>query len=661
MSELLFDGMSLTVEVGFSTSGGSGTIPNASNPLSSIVWTDITEFVRSVSTSRGRSTELDDYSAGSAQIVLDNRTRRFDPGYASGPYYGSLTPLRPIRIQVTPSGSTIKDVFFGYVDGWPQAFSNPNDATVTVNASDGFKLLNLITLPSLWETAINAQAPLRWFRMADTTGSFYLADTANGTGNAAQWMSSTGAGVTSTSVSGSALVVGEPATSSSFDGTRFVQAYDPLGVNGVTPMYSAWTVEMWIQTTESATGNYAIWNHGDFIHGGCLGLVVASGNATIVGQFGHRGTSNTMTTKNVQVTVNDGRPHHVSMSYRSDPTLGTAFALRVDGIDTSVDSGFTDTVDQGYFYMTLGSPTLKSATSSNNFPLYFKGSIQDFVVYGDYLSDVVAYDHYAIGAGIYRQGESTDTRIDRILDSAEWPSDGSTLASGQSTVLGAQFTGKTALSALKEVEVAEQGRLFMSKDGKVKFVDRNGLGAGNYVTSQGQFDDLALDDVSHGYTYTDITFIHDDRFIFNDVSAAQPSGTFHRAQDSTSQGQFFRRSLKLDNVQVDTIYFLVNIAESRLSQYKNPTLRIDSLRVNGRREISKQAGLVNFDIGDRIRVLRTLNVGSAINETLIIEGIKQQFTHDSWTIQFNTSPTYNSPFVLDSTLLGVLDTNILGF
>jgi hypothetical protein len=661
MSKTLFDGLSLTVEVGFSTTAGPNTLPNSGVPMANITWTDITEYVLEVSTTRGRSSELDTYNAGSCSVKLDNWNRVFDPDYASGPYYGKLTPLRPLRIRATSATATTYDVFFGYVDEWPQVFSNNWDGAVTVTASDAFKILNTLELPSVWNDSVAALAPFRWFRMSDFNGSFYVFDVANWNGTSAQWMSSTGGGAASFCVPGPSLLVGESSTSSSFDGTKFVQAVDCLGINNVTPMLSAWTVEMWIQTTEQTTGNYAIWNHGDFIHGGAIGMVVSGGNATIVGQFGHRGTSSTMVTKNVQVTVNDGRPHHVMMFYRSDPSLGTSQEIYVDGVSTATTGGFTDIVEQGYFWMTLGSPVYKSLTASNNFTEYFNGSIQDVVVYGDRLDVTYAEDHYEIGAGTYRQGERTDLRIDRLLDYANWPADGSDLATGDSTVLGMVITGKNALAALKEMEVAEQGRLFMSGAGKVKFVDRNGLGSGTYTTVEGQFDDLALTDVSHGISYTDIVFSYDDRFIFNDVTASQPNGSFHQVQDTTSQSQYLKRSSTIDNLVVDTAYLLTNTAVSRLAQYKQPASRVESLTVDGRLEPSKQGSILDFDIGYRITVIRTPVTGPAINKELIIEGIKHTFTPTEWTVQFETSPTNESPFVLDSTLLGVLDTNILGY
>lgn len=663
MSELLFDGMTVTVEIGFSTDGVANRIPFSPLYLTDIDWTDVTEHVRQVSTSRGRSSELDDYSTGSCQIVLDNRTRLFDPENTAGTYYGSLTPLRPVRIKAT-TGATTYDVFFGYIDQWPQSYINPNDAFVTVTASDGFKILNMTDLPSHWEIAIGEEK-LRWFRMADFSGSFYVFDTANSSSTSAQWMSSAGAGVTSFCNPGPPLIVGESTTSSAFDGARFVQAVDPLGIDGVTPMFDQWTVEMWIQTTETETGNYAIWNHGDFIHGGSLGMVVAGGNATLVAQFGNRGSSNSMVTKNIQVTVNDGRPHHVYMTYRSNPSSGTVQELYVDGDNTAVSSGsFTDVVTQGYSFMTIGAPIYKSATASNNFTEYFRGSIQEVILYESVFDGSfgnIPLEHYEAGSGKRYQGDRTDLRIAYLLTFVQWPEGGSDLAQGQSTVLGLITTGKTALQGLKEMETAEQGRLFMSKNGQVKFVDRNALGAGNYVTVQAQFDDLGRNDVNHGIPYTDITFTYDDRYIFNDITVRQPSGNFAETEDSTSQQRYYKRTSTIDNVQVDNGYLLTNIAASRLTQYKDPEIRIDSLTVNGRAEPAKQGSILDLEIGDRVTVIRTPAVGTEIEKTLIIEGVKHSFTTDSWIVTFNTSPTNNAPFVLDSSLLGVLDTNVLGY
>jgi hypothetical protein len=660
MSELLFDGMALTVEVGFSTTAGAGRVPIGGN-LTDITWTDITEHVRQVSTSRGRSSELDTYSAGSCQVLLDNRTRLFDPENTAGTYYGKLTPLRPIRIRVTPSGGTISSIFFGFIDQWPQSYSWPNEATVTVTATDAFKVLNEFKLPNYWKLVLESSDLTSWYPLRDFAGSFYAFEVAAWTATSAQWMSST-AGVTSSCTPGPSLIVDDPATSSSFDGQKILQIVDPLGVSGVGgAVSSAWTAEMWIQTTETTTGNYGIWNHGNFIHGGACGLVVADGNATIVAQFGHRGTSSTMTTKNAQVTVNDGQPHHVVLVYQSDASFGNTFNLYVDGQLATVTGGYTDTVDNGYSFMTLGYPINKSATASNNFTEYFRGSIQDLVLYnGTLLSAANVLFHYQVGTGQGLAGQRTDERISSLAFFAQWMDDGLDLNTGDTTVQGIQMTGKGLLDALKEVETAEQGRLFMSVDGKIRFIDRNAEGSGNFVTSQATFsDNPGVGEIK----YADITLTYDDRYIFNEVTVTQPNGTFYTASDTTSQQKYFKRTLNIDNFIADDGYYTASTALSRLQQYKDPKMRIDQLTVNARRAVAYQSPCVTLDIGDRITIERTpQDVGAQITKTLIIEGVKHSITNDSWVVTFNTSPTLeNAPFVLDSATLGVLDTDLLGY
>jgi hypothetical protein len=57
------------VEFGFTQSGGA------------YVYSDVTAYVRSVETNRGRADNYDSFDAGAATIVLDNREREFDPTY----------------------------------------------------------------------------------------------------------------------------------------------------------------------------------------------------------------------------------------------------------------------------------------------------------------------------------------------------------------------------------------------------------------------------------------------------------------------------------------------------------------------------------------------------------------------------------------------------
>lgn len=60
---------------------------------------DITDFVRGLSTQRGAQRELQRVEAGTATLVLDNRDGRFTPFKVSSPYYPNVLPMRRIRIN----------------------------------------------------------------------------------------------------------------------------------------------------------------------------------------------------------------------------------------------------------------------------------------------------------------------------------------------------------------------------------------------------------------------------------------------------------------------------------------------------------------------------------------------------------------------------------
>jgi len=100
--------------------------------VASPTWTNVTSYVREMTTNRGRSNDWDSFE-GSAEVVLSNLDRRFDPFNASGPYYGKLTPRRQIRITATYGGTTYP-VFRGYVNGWPPVWTDAGyDSTVTLS------------------------------------------------------------------------------------------------------------------------------------------------------------------------------------------------------------------------------------------------------------------------------------------------------------------------------------------------------------------------------------------------------------------------------------------------------------------------------------------------------------------------------------------------
>lgn len=114
-------------------------------PFQPPVWVNISAYVQDFSFTRGVNRELGVAQAGTLQLTLSNRDRRFDPTYTPSPYYPFVLPGRKIRIRALSNGA-IYPRYTGYIESWGQEWQGWQDATVTVTAADAFKPLNLAQL-----------------------------------------------------------------------------------------------------------------------------------------------------------------------------------------------------------------------------------------------------------------------------------------------------------------------------------------------------------------------------------------------------------------------------------------------------------------------------------------------------------------------------------
>lgn len=140
-----------TVKIGFEASTASsftlddsvrGVLDNTDYTLGGIVPTDVTQFVRGVSVRRGKSRILDNkFQAGIATVVLDNRTRDFDPTYSAGLYFGQILPRRDLIVETAGTA-----VYLGEITGWDFNYIQGGDALAVVDAADAFSLLANQTL-----------------------------------------------------------------------------------------------------------------------------------------------------------------------------------------------------------------------------------------------------------------------------------------------------------------------------------------------------------------------------------------------------------------------------------------------------------------------------------------------------------------------------------
>lgn len=134
----------IEVLVGFQTTTGFGNpfqLDNATfglldtGTLGGLAFADLTSISQSITTSRGRSRQLDQFNAGSATVSFDNSSRVLDPLNTTSIYYPFVLPRCPIIIKA--NGITI---FTGVVTDWNLDYDISGNDMMTAECADSFTI-----------------------------------------------------------------------------------------------------------------------------------------------------------------------------------------------------------------------------------------------------------------------------------------------------------------------------------------------------------------------------------------------------------------------------------------------------------------------------------------------------------------------------------------
>jgi hypothetical protein len=619
--------VTITVEVGFAS--------NPSTAIGSTTWTDVSSYVRSISCRRGRNSELETFQPGSMQVVLANADRRFDPNYTSSPYSPNVLPMRRIRFRATYNAVTY-DVWSGFVDDWPQQYDIGNtDATVTVNCTDGFKVMSLLKLAESvhWYTVMDL-APVAWWRLNEQSGTVATDSSGNG------YDGTYGGGATFNTRAG--LLIGTSDAAIGFDGINdIVTAPSPVSVFPVS-------IEAWIQTTTVASSIYL-----NVPVGGWEVYFEARTDGLIRANLQSNGSGSRIVwfTGSTSV-VNDGLPHHVVAVYADTVSSPT---LYIDGVAEAVTGSLTVNDDNNVL-VTIG------AKSGFGTPLYAAATIDEVAVYATSLAAGDVTTLYGGGTNPW-EADGTGTRIGKYLDRVAWPAGDRTIATGISTLQLATLAGASALSLSQMVASSEQGQLFMGADGTVIFRDRHWRFENtSAITSQGTFGDAPGE-----LDYSNIVTDGGEQFLTNHVRASREGGATTDVSDATSITKFYERIDEVSGLQNQSDLEVRDLANWRLGVHKNPIQRVTVLEVKPRTAPSTLfPQVLGRDIGHRLtEKRRPQNVGTALTYTTLVEGVSHNVTKDDWVTQFylssSDSQTGVQPLILDDATFGILDTNVLAY
>ncbi len=104
--------------------------------LGGIAYADLTSIVLSVNVRRGRNRQLDQFNAGTAQVVFNNNSRVLDPLNTSSIYYPYVLPRSPIIIYANGT-----PIYTGFVEDWNLDYQNANQGRMVARCVDTFGTL----------------------------------------------------------------------------------------------------------------------------------------------------------------------------------------------------------------------------------------------------------------------------------------------------------------------------------------------------------------------------------------------------------------------------------------------------------------------------------------------------------------------------------------
>jgi hypothetical protein len=226
--------------------------------------------------------------------------------------------------------------------------------------------------------------------------------------------------------------------------------------------------------------------------------------------------------------------------------------------------------------------------------------------------------------------EKSGTRVGNVLDDVGWLAADRDIEDGTSTLLASSLENEAALTHLQQVELAENGRLFIAKDGALRFVDRISL----YDATSG----ATLTEADYGQIVVD----YDDATLYNDVRMAREGGTLQTAVDATSQTAYLKRTLTRSNLLISHDNEVDDAATFLLTNYKDPAIQVRGLTLVPKRTPGRLWPIVlsTIELGSKITVSRTPpGGGDPISQACWVEGIEHDVTGTPqvWTTRLRLS------------------------
>ena len=252
-------------------------------------------------------------------------------------------------------------------------------------------------------------------------------------------------------------------------------------------------------------------------------------------------------------------------------------------------------------------------------------------------------------------GQTTGTRIGKILDDVQFPASMRSIATGVTTCVADPATIRTTLEAIKNAEFSEGlGAFYMSPDGTAVFKSRSDVAAtlGETATEFNQ---------TTGIPYKNLKYAFDDKLIINDVRFNRVGGTAQNVFSQTSIDKYFPHGLTQENLIAETDTIVAGIAGNYVNTRKETTIRIDEMTVDLLDPAVPTDTMIGLDYFDNLKITNVTQEGSTIVKTLQAQGFAWDITPNKMSVTITTLEPILDAFIIGSSTYGIIGQSTLSY
>jgi hypothetical protein len=253
--------------------------------------------------------------------------------------------------------------------------------------------------------------------------------------------------------------------------------------------------------------------------------------------------------------------------------------------------------------------------------------------------------------------QKSGQRVNAILDlpDVNWSTQEREIETGL-TSLGADVYEQdtNVLEYLRTVARSEPGNLFISKDGKVVFTDRNAAPTSGEVT---------LSDDGTGIPYQGMKVVYGSELLYNEIVIGSLAAGTVVARDTASIADYGVLNLTQTGLLMSDPTYVQNLAIYYASKYSQPEYRFESVDiVIDELSDAQQQAILGLEIADFVTIKFTPNgIAPAIEKIAEIIRIDDDITPDSHVVSLGFATLDYFLLVLDDPEFGKLDRGALAF